>query len=77
MSQDNYKVNWLKTRHIYDFDNIEIGPCSDDDIKEFIIAIGNDTDAHRSKRKQALPYWVQPKVEVSEEIKNILKHRIK
>jgi len=75
MSDETCRVNWLLLREIYDYDNIEIGHCSDDDIKAFFIATGNDTDVFRGKRKGALPIKVQPNIVLSEEIKNILKQR--
>ncbi|MBX2821456.1 MAG: HEAT repeat domain-containing protein [Rhodothermaceae bacterium] len=75
MSEEICRVNWLHMGQVYDYDNIEIGQCSDDDIKAFFIAIGNDADVFRSKRKGALPIKVQPNIVLSEEIKNILKQR--
>ena len=75
INEEICRINWLKLRQIYDYDNIEIGQCSDDDIKAFFIATGNDTDAFRSKRKGVLPIRVQPNLILSEEIKNMLKQR--
>ena len=56
---DTYLVNWLKRRDIFDFDVVEIGACSEEDITSFCIDVGNDTDPYRSRKHKHIVCHVQ------------------
>lgn len=44
------RINALSYKKLFDFDEIEIRPCSEDDIERFCILVGNDTDLFRMDR---------------------------
>ena len=55
---DTFRVNWFKYKKIVDFDIVEIGSCSEEEITSFCIEVGNDSDPYRAKnhKKHCMHY---------------------
>nr|MBX2821457.1 HEAT repeat domain-containing protein [Rhodothermaceae bacterium] len=74
-SSTTYRINWLKTRKIVDFERIELGECSEELITEFCIDLGNDSDPYRSKNNRAISFSIQENIELSNELMAVLKRQ--
>ena len=75
--QNTFKVNWLQSKRMFDYDHVEIGSASEDDIKTFCIEIGNDADPARIRKNNQMQCIIQPGANLSGEIKNILQQHFK
>jgi|GEM_PF-3488267 len=75
VSDKAYRINWLKTRWIVDFERIEIGQCTEELITEFCIDLGNDSDPYRSKNNRNLSCSIQKNIELSDELMAVLKRQ--
>lgn len=58
-------VNGYKQQKIFDFDEVVIKHASDKAVASFAIKVGNDTDAHRTKRYKDIPCTVMDTSTVS------------
>lgn len=68
----DFRVNALRMNDFFDFDAIEIGACTLDDINAFCIAAGNDPYLNARKKKRS--YRLLPGIELSEQaIRNLEK----
>ena len=47
---DTYRINWFEHKTMFDFDIVEIGACTEEEITSFCIELGNDSDPYRAKR---------------------------
>ena len=74
-SSTTYRINWLKTRKIVDFERIELGECSEELITEFCIDLGNDSDPYRSKNNRSISFSIQEHIELSDELMAVLKRQ--
>lgn len=43
-------INWFKRLSLVDFDEVEIGQASDEEVASFVLKVGNDTDPFRLER---------------------------
>ena len=59
MSYSELRINWLRYQKPFDFNVLEIGSCTEDDIANFCIHIGNDTDVYRSTRYSSVDVKVK------------------
>ena len=65
LSHNSLSINWLHYRKPFDFNVVEIGACTEDDIANFCIYIGNDTDIHRSRTYSTVKVRVKEGVYLS------------
>ena len=56
----------------FDFDRIEIGPCSNDTIREMCMEMGNDTDSFRVKRYPEVSCNIRRGATIGKEVLNLL-----
>ena len=61
-TSNEYLVNGLTAPHFFDFDEVEIGNCSLDDINTFCIKAGNDP--YLSARENNVRYRLLPGCEL-------------
>lgn len=50
LAHDSLRINWLRYQKPFDFNMLEIGHCTEDEIANFCIHVGNDTDSYRTQR---------------------------
>ena len=65
LKQEALRVNWLVHQAPFDFNTLEIGPCSEDEITKFCIDIGNDSDTYRTPRYSSVKVKVKNGVQLS------------
>jgi RNase P subunit RPR2 len=68
----NLHVNWLKRRHVFDFDRVAIIHATDEDVERFAVQVGNDTDLVRKPRYTTMPCVVSAECHLSENSIRIL-----
>ncbi|MBX2820623.1 MAG: hypothetical protein KTR29_13100 [Rhodothermaceae bacterium] len=61
------RINALQYNKLFDFDAIEIHPCSEDDIERFCIHVGNDTDLYRMERNNRVKISVSGGMTLTQE----------
>ena len=76
-TESSFRVNWLIQRRLYDYDTVEIGPCSEESITEFCIDMGNDPDPHRMHPFRKIQCVIRPGISISEQTLAILKRHFK
>jgi hypothetical protein len=65
-------VNWSKRRAPFDFDRVEIGQASDEEVEALAVAVGNDTDPLRQERYGKMRCHVVAGCSLSENTRRIL-----
>jgi hypothetical protein len=68
-------VNWLARSQPFDFDQVEIGQVSDEEVERFAVQVGNDTDPWRRARYQEIGCILLPESNLSENTLRILRSR--
>jgi len=71
-AEGHLRVNWLQHRRLFDFDAIEIGQASDENVERFAVQIGNDTDPARRSRYQTMRCYLAPPIRLSDNTRRIL-----
>lgn len=66
------RVNWLKYRSVFDFDEVRIIQADDQAVERLAMQIGNDTDPYRKVRYKTLICKVAPECHLSENTWKIL-----
>lgn len=66
------RVDWLKYRKIFDFDEVEIVQASDEDVEYFAMQVGNDTDVTRQRKYKQMICRVSSNCDLSENTTLIL-----
>ena len=61
------RINALLYNNLFDFDEVEIRPCSEDDIEHFCILVGNDTDVYRVDRNNRVKISVSGGMTLTQE----------
>lgn len=70
--EEQFRLNWLVRRSLFDFDWVEIIQASDEDVERFAVQVGNDTDPYRKARYQRMTCWVRPECRLAENTRRIL-----
>ncbi len=65
-------INWFKRTELFDFDRIEIHDATDQEIIQFCVTIGNDTDRFRRKRYKTMQCLVLDRMNVNENSRRVL-----
>ena len=73
----NCRVNWFRIMRMIDFDRVEIGDCSDDDIQSFCVEMGNETDPFRLGQFLRSTCALLPSASLSQSTLNLLKQRFR
>ncbi len=68
------RVNWLWRRELFDFDRVEIRQVTDDEIERSCVAVGNDTDPVRVRRRRKVTCVVAKRANLSDNTQRILCH---
>lgn len=63
---DAQRVNWLQRQSVFDFDWIEIIQATDEEVEQFAMQVGNDTDDWRGSRYRQMPCLISPDCRLSE-----------
>ena len=71
---DKQRVNWLRRQKLFDFDWVEIVNATDEDVDNFAVQIGNDTDDWRQLRYPQMQCVISPQCALSENTLRILKN---
>lgn len=69
---EQFRINWLKRRSLFDFDRVEIIRASDEEVERFAVQVGNDTDSYRRLRYQQMSCRIGSKCRLSENTLRIL-----
>ena len=48
LTEQEFRINWLSSRTLFDFDEVEIGQITDEAVERFVVQLGNDTDPVRA-----------------------------
>ena len=72
LQDSEYRISWLHRRSLFDFDAIEIGPCSVDDLMIFCIDAGNDTDSFRLRRYNQTPVFIRDSATIPTPLRKLL-----
>ena len=67
------RVNWMNSRRLFDFDEVEIIHATDKDVEGFAVQVGNDTDPVRRRRYKQMRCMVRS-ASLSENTMRILRH---
>ena len=67
LTDDALRINALLYNKLFDFDEVEIRPCSEDDIERFCILVGNDTDLYRMDRNNRVNISVSGGMSLTQE----------
>ncbi len=70
---DTIRINWIKYRKLFDFEEVEIVSATDEDVERFAVQIGNDTDPVRSSQYQKMRCVLSAKCGLSENTLRILR----
>ena len=65
MDGNTLYVNRFRVGHLFDFDAIEVGLCTPDEIDTFCVDVGNDRYLHTHKRRRKIGYRVLSGIEIS------------
>ena len=65
----NFRIKYFEMDDLPDFESIEIGDHTPEDIEHFCIQIGNDTDRYRVEQYDRVAYTVLPGISLSPESK--------
>lgn len=68
------RVNWLRCPHLVDFDGIEIGQASDEEVERFVIQAGNEMTEQRKARYAEMSCSLSLDCRLSENTRRILQH---
>ena len=68
------QINWLRRGELFDFDKIEIGTVTDEEVERFAVKVGNDTDPIRKTRYKKMPCEIGAPNTLSENTIKILKY---
>jgi hypothetical protein len=68
------RVHWLGHRTPFDFDRVIIESATDQEVEQFVVAVGNDTDEVRRQRYPRIPCHVSRQCQLSENTLRILKN---
>ena len=60
VSHNSMHINWLQCKTLFPFTQIEIGTCPEDEITDFCIQVGNDTDTYRTTRYSTVNVYLKP-----------------
>lgn len=72
-SVDMLRVNWLRRRALFDFDQIEIIQATDQQVEELVTMVGNDTDSWRRSRYRQMRCFIDPDCKLTENTVRILR----
>jgi hypothetical protein len=65
IQDETIRVSWLHHGKLFDFDQVEIGRVSDEDIERFVVQVGNDTNPKRQDCYKRMTCLVLPPNELS------------
>jgi hypothetical protein len=71
---ETIRVNWIKSRKLFDFEEVEIVRATDEDVERFAVQVGNDTDPFRSSHYEQMCCTISSDCVLSENTIRIL-HR--
>ena len=69
---DQYRVNWLRRRTLFDFDRVEIVQALDEEVERFAVQIGNDTYEPRRRRYARMTCLIKAGCQLSENSVRVL-----
>jgi RNase P subunit RPR2 len=69
------RVNWLRRKVLFDFDEVEIVQALDRQVQSFLIQVGNDTDVFRQRRYRKMRCTVAEGCQLSKNTLRALKGR--
>jgi hypothetical protein len=69
---EDWYINWLQRRELFDFSRVEIVQATDEDVERFAVQVGNDTDEWRKPRYKQIPCAVSAQCQLSENTLRIL-----
>lgn len=75
--EENWRVNWLKRRTLFDFEAVEIIQATDEEVERFVVQVSNDTDPVRDIRNRQIPCTVSPTCRLSVNTLRILRRTFK
>ena len=67
------RVNWLQRQELFDFDWVEIIQATDEDVEDFAMQVGNDTDDWRTSRYRQMRCLISADCKLSENTMRILR----
>jgi hypothetical protein len=70
--QGTLRVNWLRYRKMFDFDQVEIIRADDEAVERFAVQAGNETDPGRRAAYSTIPCAIAPNCPLSENSRRIL-----
>lgn len=71
---DLLRVNWLRRKALFDFDQVEIIQATDHQVEELVTMVESDTDSWRRSRYRQMRCLVDPDCKLSEETVRMLRH---
>jgi len=72
MQDGTLRVNWLKRRSLFDFDEVEIIHATDEDVERFAVQVGNDNDPVRRPLYKKMRCTVASDCKLSENTLRVL-----
>jgi hypothetical protein len=70
---ETIRINWIKYRKLFDFEEVEIVRATDEDAERFAVQVGNDTDPFRSTRYKQMCCTISADCGLSENTIRILR----
>ncbi|HRV96326.1 MAG TPA: NADH-quinone oxidoreductase subunit J [Anaerolineae bacterium] len=71
---DLLRVNWLRRKTLFDFDQVEIIQATDPQVAELVAMVEHDTDSWRRSRYRQMRCLVDPDCKLSEDTVQMLRH---
>lgn len=71
---DLLRVNWLRRKTLFDFDQVEIIQATDHQVEELVTMVEHDTDSWRRSRYRQMRCLVDPDCKLSENTVQMLRH---
>lgn len=68
------RENWITSRRLFDFNEVQILQANDEEIERFAIQVGNDTDVERKSRQKQIRCVISSTCKISENTLRILKN---
>jgi hypothetical protein len=67
------RINWMRHRHLFNFNTVEIINAADEDVERFAVQVGNDTDPLRQSHYETMLCKVWANCNLSENTMRILR----